>query len=247
MKRREIIILSLLPIVALLAFSVGRSTSPFERTVRKAERLSKEGNQGKIEALDAIEAANEFIDIALAKHEVEEMRQYIALALGEILVRSEMWVEAENYLLIAYEVLPSNFNVNYDLGIVYGSLYNTSQSEIEKDDYMDKAIGHLETALIAQPDSADTHYLLGVLLYENHYVYEALEHFQTILDEYPDDTASLLSVARIYYDQEKYQSAKKIYLKLENLLTSDHSKYDVVQENLEILNEIIFEEGVSYD
>lgn len=247
MKKREIVFLALLPIAILIGFTIGRSSAPFERSIRKAERLSKEGNQGKIEALEVIEAANEFIDIALAKHELEETRHYIALALGEVLVKSEMWLEAEEYLLMAYDVLPSNFNVNYDLGVVYGSLYQIEDSEVQKIEYMDLAKSHLETALIAQPDSADTHYLLGILLYEDYQINEALNHFQTILDAYPDDTSALLSVARIYYDQEKYQDAKKIYLKLENLLSTDHSKYDVVQENLEIINEIIFEEGVNYD
>lgn len=243
MNSKKWILIGLLPICLLLGFSAGRITHPVEMAIRKARRISPRGDTEKMEALDVLDTASEFIDLALKNGEIQEMRHFISLALAEHLIQREMWYEAEEYLEYSQEILPGDYSVNYDLGVVYASLYNIEQDEVTKLDYLDAAIDCLNVAIEAQPDDANSHYLLGILYYNYGFLNDAMDNFEVVLDQFPQDIPTLLAQARVYYDRGNYEQAKKLYLKLENLLSVDDDRFDTVEENLEIVNEAILEEG----
>lgn len=239
--------LSILLFAALafvIGLGVGRSTHPLERTVRRARNIASQSDEAKVEALDLLTTARELTEGALFAAEIDNSIQFISLALGEVYLEYEMWTKATQYLEMSREIVPSDFAVNYGLGVAYASLYNLSESgSMGKQDLMDNAVTSLENALQASPDDADTHYLLGMLYWYDGQSSAALAQFNAVLDEFPEDVPSLMAAARIYFEQEDYESAKSIYLQLENALSVDDSRFNTVQENLEVLNAAILEGG----
>ncbi len=224
-------------VALLLGFMLGRSYCPINRAIRQAQNLVNKGIPGKKNALEILNKQNAAIELALKKVQLEETRKVIALSLGKVLIEHEMWNEAEKYLLEAYSLLPGDFSINLNLGIAYSSLYRLENEGVKKAEYLRKAFKHLEAALTARPDNADAHYLLGMLYYYDNQASLAYSHFKKVLEKYPDDVNSLLAAARILYDNGDMESARKIYMKLENQLPANHPKMKQIQDNLRQLEQ----------
>ncbi len=237
MKKSFGITLVIAVVALLLGFMIGRSYCPVTRAIRKAQKLTVKGIAEKKEAMKLLDEQKAFIELALKNVQLEETRKVISLSLGKKLLEHEMWIEALKYLNEAYSLLPGDYSINQSLAIAYSSMYRLEQDGAKKIEYQRSAFKHLEAALKVRPDNADSHYLIGMMYYYDAQIDQAYQHFSQVLKRYPDDVNSLLAVARILYDKGDIESARKIYLKLENQLPANHPKAKQIEENLRKINE----------
>lgn len=222
---------------SVVGFGVGRSTSPMELGIRRAQRMNYLGTiERRQEAIDSLNSLKTYYDTALSYAKLESTRQFMGAAFGELLIRREMWYDAITNLEMARAIMPGDYNVNFDLATAYAGLYNIEQSSLKQAEYYNAAMSALNVALVDKPDSPDANYLMGVLLYKNNDTDNALKCFQKTLVKQPDNVDALLSVARILYDRGNIEAAKKIYLNLENKLPANSDKFRLVQQNLDQLN-----------
>lgn len=236
MKLKLPFVIVFLILSALVGYMIGRTTCPLTTAIRQAKNLSNKGTAEKKKALAILDEQKVAIELALKKAHIEESRKILALSLAEIMMKHEMWLEAEKYLKVVIAILPADFKANYNFGVVYSSLYNIEKDSAKKRKLHNDAIGYFGVALKANPKNGDANYLMGILLYKDGRSAEALDYFNTVLRRFPKDVNCLLSVARIYYDQGENEKARKIYLKLENILPPKHPKLAVIRKNLETLH-----------
>jgi len=238
MKKNAWVIVIILVVAFFIGWMFGRSFCPITRSIRRAQNLVSRGIEGKKQALEILKKQDEFIELARKKAQLEEVQKVIALSLGKELIRHEMWLEAIRYLSEARELLPGDYEINYNLGVAYASLYDLQREGVQKNQYQRKAMDYLFAAEYARPESADTQYLLGMMYYKSGLQGKALTAFYKVLKKYPKDVGSLLGVARIYYDRSEFGKARKIYLKLQNILPPDNPKAKLVRKNLEALDQM---------
>ena len=239
MKKSPWISIMVLVVVFIIGWMFGHSFCPITRSIRKAQNLSSRHSiEGKKEALDILKKQNEFIDLAIKKAQIEEVRKVIALSLGKQLIKHEMWLEAIRYLNEARQILPGDYEINYNLGVAYASLYEQERDGVKKNQYQRKAMEYLLAAKHDRPESADTQYLLGMMYYKSGLEKKAFTSFYAVLKKYPNDVGSLLGVARIHYDRGNLDKARQIYLKLQNILPPDKPKAKLVRKNLEALDKL---------
>ncbi len=244
MKSTGLVAVSVGVLMFLLGFGIGRTTHPMERGIRRAQRLMHLGTLAeRREAMDSLNSLKHFYDIATSYAKLEQTRYFMGAAFGEVLVRNQMWYEAITNLILARNIMPDDFSVNFSLASAYASLYNIEQTPTMKQKYYDLAVGSLNVALSRKPEDPDANYLMGMLLFLNGQASDAMKYFQATLKANPDHVDALMSIARIYYDAGNIEAAKKIYLSLESKLPASSTTFRIVQQNLDKINEAIGMQG----
>ncbi len=239
MKKIDRVFLFLIIVASFsIGFFTGQSLTPFNRALRKAQELTRKGVPEKEKAVEILTKQKELLDASFKYAQLEKERQIIALSLANVLIKYEMWNEALKYLEIAREILPQDYAINYNFALVYYNLRKTLTNQAQQKEYEEKAISYLKIALDRAPESLEANYLFGAMLYERGNIDEALQKFITILQQNPNEIRTLFAVARIYYDKREYEKAKKIYLRLQNILPKNSKEMEKVIQNLEILSKL---------
>ncbi len=224
-------------LLGFVGFGIGTYNNPVTIMIRKAQVLAaKPDVESKKNAIEALNEAHEYIDVAMEKLKVEESRQMFALALGEMLMKSDMYLEAVKYLEIAYSILPGDYSINYDLAFCTMRMYQFAADPQKKEELYQKTIHHGSIAYGLRPDNPNINYLMGILKFDKGDLKAAMKNFTVILDKYPDDVDTLLAAARIYYEWGDYDKAQKIYIKLESILPEGHSKLKLIEKNMQNLS-----------
>ncbi|MCX7820540.1 MAG: tetratricopeptide repeat protein [Brevinematales bacterium] len=221
-----------------IGFFAGQSFTPFNRALRKAQELTRRGVAEKEKAVEILTKQKELLDASFKYAQLEKERQIIALSLANVLIKYEMWNEALKYLDIAREILPGDYAINYNYAFIYYNLKKTVTNQAQQKEYEEKALSYLEIALNKIPESPEANYLYGAMLYESGNIDKAAEKFLNILKQNPNEVRSLFALARIYYDKKDYTKAKKLYLKLQQILPKNSNEMEKVMQNLEILNRL---------
>ena len=224
-------------LVGFVGFGIGGYNCPINRMLRKAQELAaKPDVESKKNSIEALNEAREFIDLAMENLKIEESRQMFALALGEMLMKSDMWLEAIKYLDIAYSILPGDYSINYDIAFCYMRMYQFAADTQKKEEYYQKTLHHGTVAFGLLPDNPNINYLMGILKFDKGDLKGAMKNFSVILAKYPDDVDTLLAAARIYFETGDYTKAQKIYIKLESILPEGHPKLKLVEQNMQNLS-----------
>ena len=106
-------------------------------------------------------------------------------------------------LTMARSLNESSFEVHHHLGYL----------ELLRKNYQ-RAVIHLQKALVLDPESMDTQRSLGQALFRLGHFNEALPCLKSSLEAEPDDKESLFFLGQIYYSLNQRQSALKIFTHL---------------------------------
>ncbi|HEX8706285.1 MAG TPA: social motility TPR repeat lipoprotein Tgl, partial [Myxococcaceae bacterium] len=75
-----------------------------------------------------------------------------------------------------------------------------------------EAINEFKRAVDLDPDSADAHNALGILLHLSYKRYdEAIKHYERALEVRPNFSEARTNLANVYLDQDRYDEAIKLY------------------------------------
>jgi len=118
-------------------------------------------------------------------------------------MKTDRFVEAKKGLLLAKNINPNHFEVNYNLGYIY-----YTQKEYEK------ALPFLRKALITQPDNVMALKYLGYTLQSLRKYQEALPNLKKVLDVQPDNKDALFAMGECFYEVGSNDQALKIFTHL---------------------------------
>lgn len=125
------------------------------------------------------------------------------LRLGICAVHLKKLQDGINSLSIAYKINPSNFEVNYYLGL---ACFYSEQYE--------KAIPCLKKSLIANPDAEGVYFILGQCMYKSRRYKECLPCFKKALDEDPSNKEALYDMADAMNQEGHGEKAIKVFMHL---------------------------------
>ncbi|OHD55707.1 MAG: hypothetical protein A2Y33_13780 [Spirochaetes bacterium GWF1_51_8] len=238
MKKGYILAIILVGVfTGVIGFLLGNHFTPFNMMFRKAQSLAAAKDvETKKESIDVLNEAREFIDAAFLKLRTEETKQMFALAIGDMLIKGDMWLEASKYLDMAYAILPGDFSINYDLAFCSLKLYQIESDPAKKAALYQKTMHHAAIAYAERADNPNINYLMGVMEFDKGDLKKAFRHFSVIIGKYPNDVDALMAIARIYYEWGEYDKAQNIYIKLESILPADHPKFKQVEQNMQTLS-----------
>ncbi|WP_147613497.1 tetratricopeptide repeat protein [Treponema pectinovorum] len=103
----------------------------------------------------------------------------------------------------AYQIDPSSFDVNYNLGL---ALYANKE--------YDKAIPCLKKALVAKPEASNVNAPLALAMYNAHHFKESLAFLRRALDENPDNKEVLYAMADAMQECGYGDKAMKVFMHL---------------------------------
>jgi len=127
----------------------------------------------------------------------------ISLRYGISAMKTDRFVEAKKGLLLAKNINPNHFEINYNLGYIY-----YIQKEYEK------AVPFLRKALITQPDNVMALKYLGYTLQSLRKYQEALPSLKKVLDVQPDNKDALFAMGECFYEVGSNDQALKIFTHL---------------------------------
>ena len=127
----------------------------------------------------------------------------ISLRYGISALKTDRLVEAKKGLLLAKNINPNHFEINYNLGYIY-----YIQKEYEK------AVPFLRKALITQPDNVTALKYLGYTLQSLRKYQEALPSLKKVLDVQPDNKDALFAMGECFYEVGSNDQALKIFTHL---------------------------------
>ena len=127
----------------------------------------------------------------------------ISLRYGISAMKTDRFVEAKKGLLLAKNINPNHFEINYNLGYIY-----YIQKEYEK------AVPFLRKALITQPDNVMALKYLGYTLQSLRKYQEALPSLKKVLDVQPDNKEALFAMGECFYEVGSNDQALKIFTHL---------------------------------
>ena len=127
----------------------------------------------------------------------------ISLRYGISAMKTDRFVEAKKGLLLAKNINPNHFEINYNLGYIY-----YIQKEYEK------AVPFLRKALITQPDNVTALKYLGYTLQSLRKYQEALPSLKKVLDVQPDNKDALFAMGECFYEVGSNDQALKIFTHL---------------------------------
>ena len=118
-------------------------------------------------------------------------------------MKTDRFVEAKKGLLLAKNINPNHFEINYNLGYIY-----YIQKEYEK------AVPFLRKALLTQPDNVMALKYLGYTLQSLRKYQEALPSLKKVLDVQPDNKEALFAMGECFYEVGSNDQALKIFTHL---------------------------------
>ena len=127
----------------------------------------------------------------------------ISLRYGISAMKTDRFAEAKKGLLLAKNINPNHFEINYNLGYIY-----YIQKEYEK------AVPFLRKALITQPDNVTALKYLGYTLQSLRKYQEALPSLKKVLDVQPDNKDALFAMGECFYEVGSNDQALKIFTHL---------------------------------
>ena len=127
----------------------------------------------------------------------------ISLRYGISAMKTDRFAEAKKGLLLAKNINPNHFEINYNLGYIY-----YTQKEYEK------AVPFLRKALLTQPDNVMTLKYLGYTLQSLRKYQEALPSLKKVLDVQPDNKEALFAMGECFYEIGSNDQALKIFTHL---------------------------------
>lgn len=127
----------------------------------------------------------------------------ITLRYGLSAMKTDRFVEAKKGLLMAKNLDPNHFEVNFNLGFIY-----FTQKEYEK------AVPFLRKALVTQPDNVTALKHLGYTLQNLRKYQEALPCLKKVLDVQPDNKDALFAMGECFYEIGSNDQALKIFTHL---------------------------------
>ena len=127
----------------------------------------------------------------------------ISLRYGISALKTDRFVEAKKGLLLAKNINPNHFEINYNLGYIY-----YIQKEYEK------AVPFLRKALLTQPDNVMALKYLGYTLQSLRKYQEALPSLKKVLDVQPDNKDALFAMGECFYEVGSNDQALKIFTHL---------------------------------
>ena len=127
----------------------------------------------------------------------------ITLRYGLSAMKTNRLPEAKKGFLMAKNLDPNHFEVNYNLGYIY---YNQKEYE--------KAIPFLRKALIRQPDNITGLKYLGYTLKNLRKYQEALPCLKKVLDIQPDNKDARFAMGECFYEVGSNDQALKIFIHL---------------------------------
>ena len=127
----------------------------------------------------------------------------ISLRYGISAMKTDRFMEAKKGLLLAKNINPNHFEINYNLGYIY-----YIQKEYEK------AVPFLRKALLTQPDNVMTLKYLGYTLQSLRKYQEALPSLKKVLDVQPDNKEALFAMGEWFYEIGSNDQALKIFTHL---------------------------------
>ena len=127
----------------------------------------------------------------------------ISLRYGISALKTDRFVEAKKGLLLAKNINPNHFEINYNLGYIY-----YIQKEYEK------AVPFLRKALLTQPDNVMALKYLGYTLQSLRKYQEALPSLKKVLDVQPDNKEALFAMGECFYEIGSNDQALKIFTHL---------------------------------
>ncbi|MCR5172985.1 MAG: tetratricopeptide repeat protein [Treponema sp.] len=141
------------------------------------------------------------LNIAPAHQEIDPFTA--ALRQGICALKLNKIQDAFRGLPAAYQINPSNFDVNYNLGL---ACYQNKE--------YDKAIPCLKKALVANPEATNVNSPLAMALYKAHHFKESLAFLRKALDENPDNKEALFSMADAMQECGYGEKAMKVFMHL---------------------------------
>ena len=127
----------------------------------------------------------------------------ISLRYGISAMKTDRFMEAKKGLLLAKNINPNHFEINYNLGYIY-----YIQKEYEK------AVPFLRKALLTQPDNVMALKYLGYTLQSLRKYQEALPSLKKVLDVQPDNKDALFAMGECFYEIGSNDQALKIFTHL---------------------------------
>ena len=127
----------------------------------------------------------------------------ISLRYGISAMKTDRFAEAKKGLLLAKNINPNHFEINYNLGYIY-----FTQKEYEK------AVPFLRKALLTQPDNVMALKYLGYTLQSLRKYQEALPSLKKVLDVQPDNKDALFAMGECFYEIGSNDQALKIFTHL---------------------------------
>ena len=127
----------------------------------------------------------------------------ISLRYGISAMKTDRFAEAKKGLLLAKNINPNHFEINYNLGYIY-----YTQKEYEK------AVPFLRKALLTQPDNVMALKYLGYTLQSLRKYQEALPSLKKVLDVQPDNKDALFAMGECFYEIGSNDQALKIFTHL---------------------------------
>lgn len=205
----------------------------------------------KEKAINVLDDANAFIDLATKKTFIDNSLQKYLMSLGSIQLQHGMVYEAITNLKRAFEINPYDAATVQYLGLSYLGLYQVLPSGSEKNITGDEALKFLQIGIKINPENQDALYGLA-LIYTDQGLYDkALPYFSRLLELNPSNIDALLGAARIYYDNGDLDKARRIYEQSESIILNQQRqtgllrkpvtqgnaqlKLDTIRKNLEII------------
>ena len=127
----------------------------------------------------------------------------IASRYGIGAVKTNRLAEAKKGFMMAKNIDPNHFEVNYNLGYLY-----YTQKEYEK------AVPFLRKALVRQPDNPNALKYLAYTLQNLRKYQEALPNLKKVLDVQPDNKEVLFAMGECFYEVGSNEQALKIFTHL---------------------------------
>lgn len=141
------------------------------------------------------------LSIAPAHTEIDPFTA--ALRQGICALKLNKIQDAFRGLPAAYQINPSNFEVNYYLGL---ACYSNKE--------YDKAVPCLKKALVANPEAPNVNSSLGLALYKGKHYKDCLPFLNRALNENPDNKEALFSMADAMQECGYGEKAMKVFLHL---------------------------------
>jgi tetratricopeptide (TPR) repeat protein len=146
----------------------------------------------------ALQYYKSLVRIAPIHPEVDEGK--VALRAGICLCKAQEWADALKYLLQSSLKDNSNFDVNYNLGLVYSNMK----------DYA-KAVPCLKKALIINPASTQANMLVARCFYEQRHYKEALPYLKVVIAAEPSNKEAMFDYADVMAEEGHGEKSIKIF------------------------------------
>ncbi|CEM62504.1 tetratricopeptide repeat protein [Treponema phagedenis] len=165
----------------------------------------------------------------------------VMLRYGICAIKTGRMNDAKKGFLLAKNINPQHFDVNYNLGYIHYFENNYDQS-----------VPFLRKALIAQPNNILAAKYLGYSFQKIHKYQEALPYLKKVLDVQPDDKEALFAMGECFYEAGANERALKIFnhLRLDPVLGPQAALYSgIIRTKLNQIDKAVmdFEIGLKHE